>query len=66
MFYFHKTTTSGVLHKILTCHSIEKDFKADVENDTPFSMATDDANHGSTKMFMINCLLLHDQHGNIP
>lgn len=46
MFYLHKTTTSGILHKILIYHSIEKDFKADVENGKPFSMATDNPNHG--------------------
>jgi len=36
MFYFPKTTALGIIHKILTCFSIEKDFKADVENDNVF------------------------------
>lgn len=61
-----KTTASDIIHKILTCLSIEKDFKANVENDKLFSVATDDANHGDTKMFLINYLLLHGQKGNNP
>lgn len=66
MFPLLKTTASGILHKMLTCLSIEKDFKGNAESDRIFSVATDYANHGDKKLVLIRYLLVHGQNRNNP